>query len=755
MVTKKTKEIFAVSCIICILVLLQRRLWITRELMVSHDTIIWYGVFSYFADALLHGFFPFWNPYMNCGEPFFLNIGTLHLLDPSALFLIFIGKLFKANIFELYHYDFFLRYVIFILGSYFFFRYIAKYKLSALIATITITFSSLGVTYLRQQGYILPFYLVPWILLTIMKYLEQGHIGSLIGLAFLLGIMLPSQHSMFPIVFLFILCLSLVLTKGLPRPQWKIVREHYRVVFASIFILFLLTVNSLPVYLKYIQDVIPTVRIFEAPLAASASPADFFNLVIPYSFIFHFFNWYYMSDAFLYIGLIPLLLCFLGIYFSKEKHKMGFLITALTIALLMLGDRAFLYPVFNRFFPLFSLIRNMSAFAFIFIFCLVYFTCLGCDVIFQAIETDRIRRYEKPIIFISSLILVFALFMTYYLDTISQFLITTHNILQGYLSPNTVESLQLLRNVFPKLIINLGFFGISMAVIIFSLRNPKISLRIKAFLLIFFILMDLAFFNHAVFSYVTKKRSEISFPVANTPGYSDFRIAVHQPQYPFYAFAPAMLKMFTAYSTKIPWITTHFYETKNFYEFINDEQIPREVKDVLMGISAPKLRFIHKGIVLSHYGIKEELKKMNADMAKNALFIEEDQSVLNSKLVTESLDGMRNAGPVPGKITVVSFNPNEIILKTNTDEDCFLYYSDGFDKAWRVFVDGKEGKVYKTNLAFKSAIIEKGDHSVRFIYDPKFYKFGLLCYFVGLLIVAIIFIKQAFSSGYRKINLKH
>lgn len=690
---------------------------------------------------------------MNCGEPFFLNIGSLHLLDPPTLFLIFIGKLFKADIFLLYHYDFLLRYTIFILGSYFFFRHIAKYKISALIATITITFSSLGVTYLRQHGYLLPFYLAPWILLSILKFLEQGNIRSLLWLALFLGIMLPSYHSMYPIVFFIILLLSLVLTRGLPRLQWKIVRMNFKVIFASIFILFLLTFNSLPVYLKYVQEAIPTLRIFEAPLAASASPVDFLNLVIPYSFIFYFFNWYYMSDAFLYIGLIPLLFCFIGVYFSKEKHKWGFLITTFVIAVLMLGDRAFLYPLFNRFFPLFSLIRNMSTFAFAFIFCSVYFTCLGCDVIFQALETGKIRLYEKPIIFLSFLILTFALLMYYYLATIARFLIGTHNILQGYLSPNTVESLQLLKNVFPKLAINLGFFGMSMAVIIFSLRNSKIGLGIKTFVVIFFILIDLAFFNHAVFKYVTKEKSAISFPVANSLVYNDFRLAVHQPQYPFYAFAPAMLKIDTAYSTKIPWVTTHFYEMKDFYEFINNQQIPESIKNVWMGISAPKLRLIHYGIFLPHHEIIEELKEMDEKAAKEVVFVEDELPYEYSHLIVKSLGSIQEAGlQGKGDIKVLSFNPNEIVLKVHSDEDSFLYYSDGFDKAWRVFVDGKEGAVYKTNLAFKSAIVEKGDHTVRFIYDPKFYKFGLLCYFAGLLIAALLLIKRAFG-GYRNPNL--
>ena len=93
----------------------------------------------------------------------------------------------------------------------------------------------------------------------------------------------------------------------------------------------------------------------------------------------------------------------------------------------------------------------------------------------------------------------------------------------------------------------------------------------------------------------------------------------------------------------------------------------------------------------------------------------------------------------------MKFDPNSILLEVNSKEDAFLYYSDGFDKSWRVFIDGNESKVYRANMAFKSAIVEKGDHIVYFIYDPALYKITLFYYFAGILTAAIALIYTSFK----------
>lgn len=730
-INKKFKEIFSVIAVILGLVLLQWRLWITNELSVTHDSIIWYGLFSYFADCLHNGFLPLWNPYMNCGEPFFLNISMLHLWDPSTLLLVLIGKFIKINFLTLYHYDLLLRYIIFICGSYIFFRRAVKYKISALIGFITISFSSLSASYLRQHGFILTFYLLPWILLFICNFLERRNPKFLLWIAFLFGITIPSQHSMFAISSLTILLLFLFLTKGLPRPRLKIFTKNYIMCFVALFI-FILMISLLVAYFLYSRDVVPTVRIFEAPGAAHSFPADFSNLLTPYSFMLHFFNWYFMSESFLYIGLIPLLFVIIGLWFSRHKYKLAFILTAVTIVLLMLGDKYFVYPLFCKLFPFFSIIRNTHTFGTFLIFCLSFFTCLGADVIFDTAHTSKISFFHRKISMLVILVCILAILSNIYIRARLPFVISKYNIINGYPSLNTEESVASLFKLLDKSILNLLLFFTGSIIIFTCLKRKRTNLNIKYSVAILFILIDLFLFNHTFFKFVTMQRNNAVPAGFSKPVYNDFRIPFIKPEYPYYAFTPAMLKIFTAYSTKIPWITTHFYEMKYFYEFTNNSKIADDVKNVLMGISVPKLRFVGKCAILSPVQMVEKLEGMDINTAKKIVFIEEKLPPMYAYL--EGYDDINYEESEWWRIEVISFNPNEIVANVYADRDGFLYYSDNFDKAWRVFIDGREGKIYKTNLSFKSVIVNKGNHIVRFIYDPKLYKITLFCYFAGILI---------------------
>lgn len=90
-----------------------------------------------------------------------------------------------------------------------------------------------------------------------------------------------------------------------------------------------------------------------------------------------------------------------------------------------------------------------------------------------------------------------------------------------------------------------------------------------------------------------------------------------------------------------------------------------------------------------------------------------------------------------GNLKVVDFKVNEIVLDVQASRSVF-YYSDGYNEPWKVYIAGKKDKIYKTNLAFKSVIVKKGNLRVHFKYSPDFYKFSLACYFAGWLILTIM-----------------
>lgn len=72
-----------------------------------------------------------------------------------------------------------------------------------------------------------------------------------------------------------------------------------------------------------------------------------------------------------------------------------------------------------------------------------------------------------------------------------------------------------------------------------------------------------------------------------------------------------------------------------------------------------------------------------------------------------------------GEVEIVRYEENEIEINTKNDSDGFLVLTDNYYPSWKVSIDGKESKIYKTDLTFRGILIPKGNHKVVF-YDNIF-----------------------------------
>lgn len=67
-----------------------------------------------------------------------------------------------------------------------------------------------------------------------------------------------------------------------------------------------------------------------------------------------------------------------------------------------------------------------------------------------------------------------------------------------------------------------------------------------------------------------------------------------------------------------------------------------------------------------------------------------------------------------GNATITSYTDNEVVIQTKNSGDGFLVLSDSFYPAWHAYVDGKETKIYPTDLALRGVFVPKGIHVVKF-----------------------------------------
>ncbi len=88
---------------------------------------------------------------------------------------------------------------------------------------------------------------------------------------------------------------------------------------------------------------------------------------------------------------------------------------------------------------------------------------------------------------------------------------------------------------------------------------------------------------------------------------------------------------------------------------------------------------------------------------------------------------------------IVTYEPNSIIIETQSNKSALLFLSDSYYPGWNAYVDGKTTKIYRVNYAFRGVLVPQGNHVVTYSYNPKSFHYGIYCGLFTLLIV-IVFI---------------
>lgn len=101
-------------------------------------------------------------------------------------------------------------------------------------------------------------------------------------------------------------------------------------------------------------------------------------------------------------------------------------------------------------------------------------------------------------------------------------------------------------------------------------------------------------------------------------------------------------------------------------------------------------------------------------------------------------DPLNNPSPLDsgnaGSVRTVSYESDSAGLQVQCPRDAYLVFSDTWFPGWRAFIDGKETPIYRTDGVVKGIVVQSGNHTVRFVYNPESQKFGWLLSGVGLLL---------------------
>lgn len=132
---------------------------------------------------------------------------------------------------------------------------------------------------------------------------------------------------------------------------------------------------------------------------------------------------------------------------------------------------------------------------------------------------------------------------------------------------------------------------------------------------------------------------------------------------------------------------------------------------------------------------KYKVAKTSREFEK--IFFAKDFNPLKTIILEEELIENFDDSNHRSSLELVSYTPNKIKIKTNVDGSRLLFLSDTYYPGWKVYVDGKETKIYRANYAFRAVVVNAGKHDVKFIYEPTSFKLGYIVSFVSLVFAGV------------------
>ncbi len=174
-------------------------------------------------------------------------------------------------------------------------------------------------------------------------------------------------------------------------------------------------------------------------------------------------------------------------------------------------------------------------------------------------------------------------------------------------------------------------------------------------------------------------------------------------------------------------VIKNYQENESKKGIVNSQEFNLVWKDHAFAIYEYTKALPRAFLVGSYLVEKDEQKILDAVFSKNTDLGE--TAILEESLpITIKTDSTSNSD-------IISYEPNKVVVRTNSKENAILFLSDNFYPGWKTFVDNTETKMYRTNYSFRGVAVPKGLHTVSFVYKPVVFYIGLYTTILSLLVL--------------------
>ncbi|HUT84745.1 MAG TPA: YfhO family protein [Thermodesulfobacteriota bacterium] len=714
--------------------------------------VFFYPYLHLWRTGAMAGEFTLWNPFIMCGEPLFAALQPAQVYPLSIIYYLFpLDDAFNITI--ILH---------FFLAGFFTFLLVKELKGSdsaGIIASVSFTFGGYLLSVHNVLSTLLSVTWFPLVLICFLRSLTLFSFRYALYSGVFLGVMFSAggiEVFLFTLPIMGILTICPYLTE--PPDAMSPFSKRFLLFLVSIsFFLVLMAIQWIPFY-ELIRNSIRSEGIqFEESALWSLAPKNLMYLLIPDAF-YKGFDYYWKDQSWLktiYVGIIPFILFF---FFSKEKSKRRvFIIALMALSLILsLGRYTPVYKYLFHTLPFFNLIRYPVKYLFITIFFLSLAAGFGWDYLNNHIQEPRMKIRAKRFLQVSFFLSLALGLIFLFEKSLISFLTERKWMGESVIGlPSVIHNLK--RVIFFSIVSGLWF----------SLVVNKSWARIIAPQGIIFLLIADLFLGNLGY-YVTVDRTVLhSNDEPNLQlilrDREPYRIYVDRRIYNNFHFVSKSSEEYLSLNKEL-WVPNLLMERnisnitgfsiltlKNYYKIltlITTAPLPDStrlidflnVKYVLWSepLKNSNYELLRKGVFylyrnrscLPRAFLAEGYQVVTDEMKAKQLL--QDRQFNFEKLVLlneppgEELPKKR-AGPIPGikeSVEISEYKNERIGISVSLPRPKFLVLSEAFYPGWKVYLDGRETKIYQANFAFRAVPVPEGTHTVTFVYDPVSIRVG-------------------------------
>jgi hypothetical protein len=411
----------------------------------THDAISWQGAYHYFYSQIQNGIMPYWNPYSQTGTPFFVYYQSFGLLDPFNFLFIGIGKLTGCSTLTAYILYYFFCYYVFVLGTYYTLKSITEDRSTSFVFSMILSLAC-APTFFRQNGALLPFYLIPFITYCVLSFFKESDVnkkGVYLLMTLVFCAITMNIHIAAGLLFYLFLLLLLAFVLGIGSFKETVAYvtskrgSIWLLISFAVFVLIVLPVGALYLELHHDNELFPTVRFlqkngnnlvrlyasdllskdvfnsaFTNDLKTSITTGNLLGLIFePYQHVIYNIQ---SSEIKLFLGTFPLVCLVLSITGAKDRRTYLFAAMALFILFIMCNFRTFVVTEFSflqaamaTVFPLLKMMEVYQNLGILFLFCLTVVGALG----FRRIRNET--KLTVPVFYVAIGVIFLKYFMLF------------------------------------------------------------------------------------------------------------------------------------------------------------------------------------------------------------------------------------------------------------------------------------------------------------------------------------------------------